>query len=265
MSKKVVEYYESYREEERITTNNSRRIEFLTTVHYLDKIFYKPFDILDCAAGTGTYAFYLANKGHKVTATDITPRHIHYIKKQIKEKTYPINAMILDAVDMSCFADETFDVVLNMGPLYHLTDENQRTKCFEESLRVLKKGGYLVIAYIPRLYLNQMLVMSDSTYLDRDLLKQIRDTGVLKYDNPKCFWTDTYYSSYNEMEELYKKYNLDIIEHFAQDGLTPLFHKTVDEWDSEQFNIWFNYHLSVCSEKSTIDMSNHVVIAGVKR
>ena len=80
---------------------------------------------------------------------------------------------VLDATDMSCFENESFDVVLNMGPFYHLTDDISRNKCLSESIRVLKKGGYLIIAYIPRLYLNQMIVMSDKKYLDDKLLYQI--------------------------------------------------------------------------------------------
>ena len=102
-------------------------------------------------------------------------------------------------------------------------------------------------------------------YLDEMLLDQIRDTGVLKHDDSKCFWTDTYYSSYDEMQDLYKRYDLEIIDHFAQDGLSPLFHEKVDQWNDEQFETWFHYHLSVCSEKSIVDMSNHVVIVGQKR
>lgn len=265
MSNEVIKYYENYREEDRITTNNARRIEFLTTVNRFDQLFKDSLNILDCAAGTGAYAFYLADKGHKVTATDITPRHIKYIDEHLKNKSYTMNTSVLDATDMSCFSDETFDVVLNMGPFYHLTNEELRKKCFEESLRVLKKDGYLITAYIPRLYLNQMIVMSDDKYLDKNLLNQIKDTGILKHDDPKCFWTDTYYSSYDEMQDLYKKYKLKIKEHFAQDGLTPLFHKKADHWNDEQFEIWFNYHLSICSNKSIIDMSNHVIIVGQKK
>ena len=34
----VVNYYQNYREEDRITTNNARRIEFLTTIHKFDEI-----------------------------------------------------------------------------------------------------------------------------------------------------------------------------------------------------------------------------------
>ena len=101
-------------------------------------------------------------------------------------------------------------------------------------------------------------------YLDEMLLDQIRDTGVLKHDDSKCFWTDTYYSSYDEMQELFRDNNLDVVMHFAQDGMSPLFHNTVDMWNDEQFDTWLAYHLSVCAEKTIIDMSNHVVIIGKK-
>lgn len=160
MSNEVVNYYENYREEDRITTNNARRIEFLTTIYKFDKLLKDNLKILDCAAGTGAYAFYLADKGHNLTATDITPRHIKIINEQLKDKTYSMETKVLDATDMRCFEDGCFDVVLNMGPFYHLTDDMSRNKCLSESIRVLKKGGYLITAYIPRLYLNQMLVMS---------------------------------------------------------------------------------------------------------
>ena len=264
MSNEGVKYYENYREEDRITTNNARRIEFLTTCKYFDELFYSPQKILDCAAGTGAYAFRLAEQGHDVTATDITPRHIEYINNHLKDKNYHMETAVLDATDMSIFVDESFDVVLNMGPFYHLTSEDMRSRCFAESLRVLKKGGYLVIAYIPRLYLNQMIAMTDTQYVDKSLLNQIRNTGVLKSDDPKCFWTDTYYSSFEEMQQLYKEKGLTIEKHFAQDGISPMFHKIVDAWSEEQFKTWYNYHLSVCEEKSIIDMSNHVVTIGRK-
>lgn len=265
MGNEIVNYYENYREEDRITTNHARRIEFLTTIKQMENLFLGTLDILDCAAGTGAYAFYLAEQGHRLTATDITPRHIAYIKEHLTDKPYTMDTRVLDATDMSCFADESFDVVLNMGPFYHLTDERLRLKCFEESLRVLKTGGYLVIAYIPRFYVNQMLAMTDQKYLDPELLAQIRDTGILKYDDPKCFWTETYYSASDEMQELYSKYDLNIVKHFAQDGLAPLFHQKVDEWNDQQFETWFQYHLSVCGEKSILDMSNHVLIVGQKK
>ena len=72
----VVDSYENYKEEKRLTTNNARKIEFVTTKRVLDEIIHDKSKILDCAAWTGIYYFWLAEKGHEVTATDITPRHI---------------------------------------------------------------------------------------------------------------------------------------------------------------------------------------------
>lgn len=105
--------------------------------------------------------------------------------------------------------------------------------------------------------------LRDKTYaMDTRVLDAV---DMSRHDDPKCFWTDTYYSSYEEMQELYKECSLEIVDHFAQDGLLPLFHEKADQWDQEQFDTWFHYHLSVCSEKSIIDMSNHVIIVGKKK
>lgn len=231
----VVDSYENYKEENRLTTNNARRIEFVTTTRVLDEIIDTKSKILDCAAGTGIYAFWFADKGHDVTATD-----------------------------MSCFADDSFDIVLNMGPFYHLITEEQREKCMKECLRVLRKGGLLVTAYIPRYYVFQYIATSNEKYLDEHLAKQLIETGVLKHDDEKCFWTDTYYSSKDEMESIYRRYGLKIVDHFAQDGLAPLLSQKVDKWDENQFKTWCDYHYSVCREQSILGASNHVVIIGKK-
>ena len=152
MNNAVVQSYENYREEERLTTNNARKIEFLTTTRILDEYIKASESILDCAAGTGAYAFYFADKGNQVTAADITPRHVDIMNDVLRDKDYEMKTAVLDATDMSMFSDESFDVVLNMGPMYHITDDVAREKCFHESLRVLKTGGLLVTAYIPRQY-----------------------------------------------------------------------------------------------------------------
>lgn len=261
----VVENYENYREEDRLTTNHARKIEFITTTRILNEYLEKESKILDCAASTGIYSFYLADRGHLVTATDLTPRHIEVIRDRLKETSYEMDTAVLDATDMRIFEAEAFDVVLNMGPFYHLLWEEERRKCMSESLRVLKKGGLLVTAYIPRYYVFQLAALTDTKYVDKNLAKQIIDTGVLRHDDEKCFWTDTYYSSMSEMEQMYQDYGVEILDHFAQDGLTPLFAEKIDHWTEEKFHIWCDYHYQVCREKSTLGASNHVVLVGKKK
>lgn len=265
MKNYVVDNYENYHEENRLTTNNARRIEYLTTVRIMDEFIGSGLEILDCAAGTGIYSFYLAEKGNQITATDITPRHIDIINDILCKKSYQMKTAVLDATDMSVFADNSFDVVLNMGPFYHLLTEEQRNKCMSESLRVLKDGGLIFTAYIPRFYLYQMIALSNPDYLDKDFAKQITETGILRHDDEKCFWTDTYYSTKSEMEDLYMKNNVQVIDHFAQDGLTPLFTSKVDSWTEEEFNVWCDYHYNVCREESMLGASNHVMIVGRKK
>ena len=264
MKNYVVESYENYKEEERLTTQNSKKIEFITTIRVLEEYLSSPCKILDCAAGTGIYSFYFANKGFDVTATDITPRHIKLINLQKAKNQTKMQTAVLDATDMSVFEDETFDVVLNMGPFYHLILPEQRHKCLSECYRVLKKGGLLITAYIPRFFVFQYVAVKDSQYFDAGLAKQLVNTGVLKHDDDKCFWTDTYYSSMEEMETMYRLQNLELIDHFAQDGITPLLSQYVDDWSEEKFKIWCDYFYSICREKSLLGASNHSIIIGKK-
>ena len=265
MKNYVVESYEKYREEDRLTTNNARKIEFLNTVRILEEHIKENSKILDCAAGTGIYAFHFAENNHSVTATDITPRHVAVMNEKLINKKYDMKTAVLDAVDLSAFDDESFDVVLNMGPLYHLVEKEKREQCMNECVRVLKRKGILATAYIPRFFIFQYIAMSDPKYLDLQLAKQLTETGVLKHSDEKCFWTDTYYSSKEEMEILYSQQNLKIVDHFAQAGLAPLLDEKVDQWNEEEFQIWCQYHYSVCREESILGASNHVIIIGEKQ
>ena len=151
-----------------------------------------------------------------------------------------------------------------MGPFYHLTEKEDREKCLRESWRVLKKGGLLVTTYIPRFFVFQYVAMQDEQYLDARLAQQLIHTGVLHHDDEKCFWTDTYYSTALEMEQLYQRFGLKIVDHFTQDGLTPQFGRTVDQWNEEQFQIWCDYPYSICRERTLLGSSNHVMIIGEK-
>ena len=66
------------------------------------------------------------------------------------------------------------------------------------------------------------------------------------------------------IKTIYKKYNLEIVDHFSQDGTTPLLSHEIDQWNEEQFKVWCDYHYSICREKSILGSSNHVIIVGKK-
>ena len=99
--------------------------------------------ILDLGGGAGAYSFPLAKKGYKVTLADLSETLLSQAKKQ-KEEDKVQNLVSCDqvnATDLSCYKDNSFDVVLLFGPLYHLTEKDEREKCIKEIRRVLKTGG----------------------------------------------------------------------------------------------------------------------------
>ncbi|WP_426348669.1 class I SAM-dependent methyltransferase [Alloiococcus sp. CFN-8] len=260
----VVESYENYKEEDRLTTNKSRQVEFITTVRAFNEVFPASGKLLDCGAGTGIYSFYYGDMGYEVTALDITPRHINIINQELKNKGYHMDALVNDATDLSLFDDETFDVVLCMGPLYHLTDRVLREKCLAECIRVLKKGGLLAVSYISRFYMFPHIASSDKKYLNMSFGKKLIDTGVINHEDPDCFWTDSYYYSPDEIENDFNKFNIKIVDHLAADGISPLLRDKVNSMNDEEYKIWCDYHYAVCREKSILGASNHGLIIGRK-
>lgn len=237
----------------------------MTTIKVFQEHFPISGSILDCAAGTGIYAFYFAEKGYHVTTLDITPRHIDIINDELSRRPFKMQTAVNDSTDLSGFKDESFDIVLCMGPIYHLTDEQLRKKCLEECKRVLKSNGLLAVAYINRFFIFPYVAINDQQYLSKDLGKKLVETGILLHDDPDCFWTDSYYAVPQEMVQLYTEMGFEIVDHLSPDGLSPLLHDKVDNMNTDEFKAWCDYHYLACREKSILGAGNHGLIIGRKR
>lgn len=145
---------------------------------------------------------------------------------------------VLNAVDMSIFEDNFFDIVLNFGPLYHLVKLEDRENCIKESLRVLKPGGLLAIAYISRFSAYQYVVLSDRKYLSEELMNKIIDNGYIEHTDKNCFWTDAYYYSVDEIERFMHAFGVKLVDHVATDGISPLMKDKIDNMDDNEYKIW---------------------------
>ncbi|CEG28778.1 class I SAM-dependent methyltransferase [Bacillus sp. B-jedd] len=125
------------------------KIEFDMTKRFLDEYIKEPnLSIFDIGGGPGRYAMYLAEKGHKVTLLDLSRKNIEVAKRKSVEKGLALegyihgNALELEEVDRQ------FDVILLMGPLYHLIEESDRRKAVEEALKLLKPNGIIIASFI---------------------------------------------------------------------------------------------------------------------
>ena len=138
--------YDIFDEEHRLSSK-SARVEFLTTVKYIEKYLKPGMKILDIGAGAGEYSLYFAEKGYEVSAIELADRNIAAFKKRIKPE-HKIELIQGNAVDLSNYPDKSFDIVLMFGPLYHLHSEEDRQKAISEAKRVAKKDAVLFFAFI---------------------------------------------------------------------------------------------------------------------
>jgi ubiquinone/menaquinone biosynthesis C-methylase UbiE len=147
----IREHYEIVAEAERLERAESE-IEKVRTQELLRRYLPPPpAVILDVGGGAGVYAFWLARRGYQVHLIDGTPRHISQAEAAAQQTGGPPLASIKlgDARQLE-HQDSSVDGILLLGPLYHLTERNDRALALREALRVLRPGGVLFAAAINR-------------------------------------------------------------------------------------------------------------------
>lgn len=146
----VRDYYEQQvdREWYRLTRH---RIEFAVTLRALRDELQPKTRILDAGGGPGRYSVALAGAGHLVTLLDLAPRMLARALDHARDRRVQLAGCVEgSATDLSHFRDGSFDAVLLLGPLYHLTDAEARFRALREARRVLTEGGLLLAAFLSR-------------------------------------------------------------------------------------------------------------------
>lgn len=137
------EYYGKFCEDKRLTRKHGQ-VEYRTSMRYIHE-YLKPGDkILDIGAGTGRYSVALANEGYEVDAIEL----VKYNLGMLKAKKSTVKAYQGTALDLSRYQDETFDITLLFGPMYHLFNREDKIKALLEAKRVTKTNGIILVAYV---------------------------------------------------------------------------------------------------------------------
>lgn len=103
---------------------------------------------LDLGCGLGRHAVYMAKKGFKVTAADLSEYGIEHTKKWAGEEQVPLTACVADMLSLP-FEDNTFDCAMAYNVIYH-TDIPGFQAALAEIHRVLKPGGELFLTLISK-------------------------------------------------------------------------------------------------------------------
>lgn len=153
MTNPTVTYYEKFDEWARLETD-AGAVELERTLALIDISIPTAADILDLGGGPGRYTLAMAERGHHCQLVDISPRLVEEANARISRSpqgTKTPQAIVGTATDLSAFDDASFDGILALGPFYHLTTSVERIKAANECFRVLRPGGTVLAAFIPKI------------------------------------------------------------------------------------------------------------------
>jgi SAM-dependent methyltransferase len=141
----VERYYDTGVERDRLQGD---ALELTRTLELLaDALPRPPARLLDVGGGPGIYADRLTRAGYEVALVDVVPVHVEQARELAAGR---FSVELGDACDLAAYADEAFDAVLLLGPLYHLTERDDRVRALAEARRVVRKGGVVAAVAISR-------------------------------------------------------------------------------------------------------------------
>jgi SAM-dependent methyltransferase len=265
---KILEYYATGIEKNRLELDHFL-LEGLRTKEIISKFLNKKsLDIIDIGGGAGFYSFWLTELGHNVSLVDLSPTNIELAKEYGKQHQLSLRTCeIADATNLN-FPDNEFDIVLLMGPLYHLTDEKERIKALSEAKRILKPNGIIFAAVISRYAslidgLKRNLISDD--HFEKILIDDLQ-TGLHlnETDNPEYF-TIAFFHTPNQIKNEIVASDLNFITLVAIESIGWI----IDEFDKKIKNERYKNKLQrilniVEKNEDLISMSPHIMAIASK-
>ena len=231
------------------------------TTRMMDR-YIRPGDtILDIGGGPGHYAIYYAKQGHDVTLLDLSDENVRFAKRKARQYGVKITALQGDAMDLSRFADHSFDTVFLMGPLYHLMNEESRLRAIREAKRVLRPGGCLFSSFI--------LMFGGVIYGLRELPetlfwpKEQPLYEVAAKDESLSFeaFTYSYMTTVRDAKKLFASVpGLKTETIFGQEGILAPYKNVLNRYPKKTRTAWCDYALRFCEKEDYLTHSEHLMI-----
>ncbi len=253
--KEILEnYYCEWNEDDRLLSRFGQ-IEFLTTIRFVEKYLEPGMKILEVGSGTGRYAHYFARKGYTVDAVELVEKNII----DFKEKTLPNEKITIvqgDAVNLCMLKDGEYDIVLHLGPMYHLSKMSERKAAVNEAIRVTKPGGKVFMAYI----LNEMTVINyffrNGHINENEELERIISSNWRFEDNAKKHLS---FYRIEDINSLMGEFDVTRLHLIGTEMISGAIRDLLLSMSEKEFLYYTEYIYSICERSDMIGLSGHLL------
>ena len=263
----VEKYYDEAAKEE-WNRLERHKVEFDITKRYMEKYIDKGSNILDVGGGPGRYAIFLTKKGHDVTLLDLSKENIKLARKKAEDNNLELEDYIHgNALKLEEELKGKFDTVLCMGPLYHLTGEDERKEVIEQCLKRLKKGGKLFVsfisAYAPTIDFIKKNPEELGKYKSDFLLDYLEDgKNVVSSDNPG--FINAYFINPAEIEPFMNNFSLKKEVISGIEGITAQNEEKINKLSDKAYEEWLDLIFETSKNPMTWASCEHLLYIGTK-
>jgi SAM-dependent methyltransferase len=264
----VKDYYDRAPEESRLEHGASRLEELRSRELILRHAPEPPAVVLDVGGAAGAYAFWLAELGYDVRLFDAVPRLVDVARQRNEHAQRRLTSCSVADARAIPAPSESAAMVLLLGPLYHLVDEQHRRAALADVLRVLRPGGVLIAAGIARWasvldgLARELLVDPEfARIVERDLLDGHHQNPTTRLD----YFTTAYFHRPEDLRREVIDAGFEVEGLYGVEGPAWILPDLVDRWnDPERRKILLQIARAFESEPSVIGCSAHLIVVGRK-
>ena len=249
----ISDFYSQYDEDGRTTRSRHGQLEYYITMTYIHRFANRQSKILEVGAGTGRYSIALAGEGMDVTAVELAESNLAILRETSKEMVN-IQSFQGDATDLSRFHDNSFDVTLSFGPMYHLYEADEVNSAINEAIRVTKPGGVIMFAFI------SVFAIMYANYFYGNWAEGQKENFTDDYQ--VRHFKEQLFTGYDvtEFESLFHWKPVEWITTTGVDGLMEPIEKRPDfSMSDKDFNALVEWYLAFSEKRELLGTTNHLL------
>ena len=271
----VRKFYDDIAEREwkRLTSDAYHRLEYIVTVHFLEKYLPPSGLVLDAGGGPGRYSIELAKRNYEVVLLDLSPKCLELAERKIARARVRGNVRRIvegSITDLSAFRNKEFDAVLCLGPFSHLIERSDREKAASEIVRVAKNGAPLFIGAIGLYGVFRTVLQRLQHELTDPSYEEMFTTGVHRWHRDSHEgvrgFPDAVFWHPNDLRELFERRGVKTLEMATCEGLSSHLRGPTNRLyrDKARWARWEELILKTCTDPILLGVGEHFLYVGRK-